>query len=259
MSTEPQPESAPAQPVSHNPLTDPALARQEVPEVLDFIKENGMSVLIGVGLAVVVFVGFSAFRNYRQSQETTASSQLFNARGVEQFQQVVDQYPKTAVAPLAQLTLAGAYYDQGQFEMAQSAFGTFIQNYPEHDLKLAAELGSLQCKEALGQLDEALAGYQAFAETHKGRYLEAAAVFGQGRCLEQLGKLAEARAVYEDFLLADPKGRWAGRAEFALQFVDKQIRAKAKGLSAEATPAAQVPFSLPSAAPVAAPAPLSPP
>lgn len=256
MSTEQQPEPAPAQPVSHNPLTDPALARQEVPEVLDFLKENGMSVLIGVGLAVVVFVGFSAFRNYRQSQETAASSQLFNSRGVEQFQQVVDQYPKTVVAPLAQLTLAGAYYDQGQFEMAQDAFGTFIKNYPDHDLKLAAELGNLQCLEALGRFDEALAGYGTFAETHKGRYLESAAVFGKGRCLEQLGQLAEARAVYEDFLLADPKGRWAGRAEFALQFVDKQIRAKAKGIPAEAAPsaAAQVPFSLPQAAPMAAPA-----
>ena len=259
MSTEQQPSNTPEKPVGHNPLNDPALERMEVPEVLDFLKENGMSILIGVGLAVVVFVGFSTYRNYRKSQEVTASAQLFNAQATEQIQQVVAQYPKTAVAPLAQLTLAGSYFDQGQFEMAQNAFATFIQQYPGHDLTLNAELGQLQCLEALGRYDEALDGYGRFIEANKGRYLEAAAVFGKGRCLEQLGRLPEARALYEDLLLADPKGRWAGRAEFSMQFVDKQMRAKEKGLPLEAAPAAaNVPLNLPMLTPEAVAPPAQP-
>ncbi len=250
MSTEQQPDPIVAKPISHNPLTDPAVMKQEVPEVMDFLKENGLSILIGVGLAVAMFVGFSAYRNYRQSQEVTASSQLFNSRAAEQFQMVVDQFPKTAAAPLAQLTLAGEYFDQGQFELALNAFSTFSQKFPEHDMKLAAELGQLQCLEALTRYDEALDGYAKFIESNKGRYLETAAVFGRGRCLEQLGRWKEARATYEDFLLADPKGRWAGRAEYALQFVDKEIRAAAKGGST-AAPAAPAPiqFTLPAATP----------
>lgn len=261
MSTEQTPAPAEQKPVSQNPLTDPALERAEVPEVLDFLKENGMSILIGVGLAVVVFVGFSAFRNFKKSQETAASSLLFNSQGAEQFQQVVDQYPKTAVAPLAQLTLASEYFDQGQFEMAQAAFATFVQKYPEHNLKPAADLGQVQCLEALGRLDEALDGYNRFIEANKGRYLEAVALFGKGRCLELLERLDEARAVYEDLLLAEPKGRWSGRAEYALQYVDKLARAKQRGISPEATPAPAPtldPVSLtpPVAAPEAGSAPL---
>ncbi len=254
MSTEQQPLSPEQKPVSHNPLTDPALERVEVPEVLDFIKENGMSILIGVGLAVALFVGFSAYRNFRKTQESSASSMLFSSQAAEQFQQVVDQYPKTAVAPLAQLTLASEYYDQGQFEMAQNAFATFVQKFPEHSFRLNAELGQVQCLEALGQLEEALAGYTTFIEANGGRYLEPAAVFGRGRCLEQLGRLSEARAVYENFLLAEPKGRWAGRTEYALQYVDKLIRAKERGVSAEATPAPAVALDpMVATPPVAAP------
>ncbi len=254
MSTEQQPAPAPEKPVHHNPLNDPALERMEVPEVLDFLKANGMSILIGVGLAVVVFVGFSTYRNYRKSQEVTAASLLFSAQGVEQVQQVVNQYGGTVVAPLAQLTLASSYYDQGQYEMAQSAFDTFLQTYPEHDLALAAQLGNLQCLEALGRYEEAGEGYRKFAEAHPGRYLAATAVFGRGRCLEQLGRLAEARAVYEDYLLAHPEGRWSGRAEFSMDYVDKQIRAKESGLPAESAPAAAaIPFSLPAVTPPAAP------
>ena len=105
--------------------------------------------------------------------------------------------------------------------------------------------------------EQALAGYDAFQQANRGRYLEASAVFGKGRCLELLGRFQEARAVYEDFLLADPKGRWAGRLEFAMQFVDKQMRAVAKGLAPEApAAAAEQPVNLPMMIPaVAAPQP----
>lgn len=258
MSTEQTPVPAPKTTPS-NPLLDPALERVEVPEVMDFLKENGMSILIGVGLAVVVFVGFSAFRNFKKTQETAASSMLFQAQNAEQFQQLVDQYPNTAVAPLAQLSLASDYFDQGQFEMALNAFATFLQSHPDHSFALAAELGQVQCLEALGRLEEAVEGYKKFADTHKGRYLESAAVFGRGRCLELLGRLTEARAVYEDFMLADPKGRWAGRAEFSLQYVDKLIRAKERGPSAENSPA-PAPLLEPTSVnpPLAAPAESSP-
>ena len=257
MSTEQQPATVPEKPVSHNPLTDPALERQEVPEVLDFLRENGMSILVGVGPAVALFVGLSAYRNFKKSQEAAASTLMFNARSADQLQQVVSQYPKTVVAPLAQLTLAADHFDQGQFELAQHAFVTFVQQYPDHPMKLSADLGSLQCLEALGRFDEALTGYSAFLEVNRGRYLEASAVFGKGRCLEQLGRYPEARALYEDYLLADPKGRWAGRLEFALQFVDKQMRAVAKGLAPEApAAAAEQPVNLPMMIPaVAAPQP----
>lgn len=236
MTTEQTPEPKPA-PTTHNPLLDPALAQREVPEVMDFLRENGMSILIGVGLAVIIFLGFSVYRNYRASQEVTAQSQLFNSRAAEQFQAVMDQYPRTAAAPLAHLALAGQYFDEGQYELAQHVFGQFLQKFPEHSLRADAVLGNVQCLESLSRYDEALAGYEQFLGTYSNHYRFALAQFGKARCLEQLGRLEEAKAVYEDFVVNHPDDRWKNRAETSIQFVDKELRARQLGIVPAAEPA----------------------
>lgn len=257
MSTEqPAPDSQTA-PKPHNPLLDPALTQREVPEVMDFLRENGMSILIGVGLAVIIFLGFSVYRNYRKSQEVTAQSMLFNSRAAEQFQEVMDKYPKTSAAPLAHLALAGQYFDEGQYELAQHVFGQYLQKYPKHSLRADATLGNVQCLESMGQFDEALEGYQRFLAEHTNHYRVALAEFGKARCLEQLGRLEEARAVYEDFLVNHPDDRWSARAETSIQFVQQAIRARQSGAAPEA--AAQAPITLaPMATEVLAPPPATP-
>lgn len=224
MSTEPTPKPIASIP-PRSPLDSPELENHEVAEVLDFLKENGVSILVGVGLAVVAFVGWSAFRNYRSSQEITAGSQLFGSQATEQFQQIVDQYPSTAAAPLAKLSLAGRYFDDGQYELAQHQFSQFAKEYPDHPLRNTAELGAIQSLEALGRFEEAADAYGRFALEHKGSHLEGAAVFGRGRSLEQLGRWSDAKAAYEDFLVANPGGPWAARTESVLQYLDKQVRA----------------------------------
>lgn len=242
MSTEqPVPDSMPQPaPASHNPLRDRALEAKEVPEVLDFLRDNGTAMAIGLAIAVVGFLGWSVFRTYRSSQERTASNVLFNSRTPEQFQQVIDQYPKTTAAPLAHLTLASLYYDEGQYEMAQHLYAQFLMKFPEHDMLAAAQLGNIQCQEALNQLEEAADGYARFAQEHPGHYLEPNAIFGRARCLEQLGRLEEAKAVYEDYIVAHPQDRWTARAESALGFIEKEMRARSLPPSA-ATPAAAAP------------------
>lgn len=252
MTTEqtPQTTPAPAAPHPHNPLLDPALTTREVPEVLDFMRENGMSILIGVGLAVIIFLGFSVYRNYRKSQEITAQSMLFNSRAAEQFQEVMDKYPKTSSAPLAHLALAGQYFDEGQYELAQHVFGQFLQRFPEHSLKPDAVLGNVLCLEALGRFDEALEGYDRFVKDHPTHYRAALAQFGKGRCLEQLGRLEESKAVYEDFLVNHPDERWTARAETSIQFVEKEIRARKSGAVPAASAPILAPMNLEAAAPV---------
>lgn len=248
-------------PVSHNPLKDHALEAKEVPEVLDFLRDNGTAMLIGLSLAVVAFLGWSVYRTYRSSQERTASNLLFNSRAAEQFQQVIDQYPKTSAAPLAHLTLASIYYDESQFEMAQHVFAQFLQKFPGHEMVAAAQLGNVQCQEALNQLEEAADGYARFAQEHPGHYLAPNAIFGRARCLEQLGRLDEAKAAYEDFIVAHPEDRWSARAESAIGFIEKELRARrqAPAGAALAAPAAGNPvFVSPVAEAPVAPAPVAP-
>lgn len=232
MSTDPIPPAAaptPA-PAAHNPLKDKSLEIKEVPEVLDFLRDNGISILVGAGIAAVLFLGWSLYRNYTTSQQQSAMNTLFNAQAPDQIQQVVNQFPKTPAAPLAQLILAGQAFDQGQFEMAQNLFAQFIEKHPRHELRDSAEFGVIQCMEATGRHAEALDAYMRFAESHPGHYLEPAARFGVARSMELLGRLDEAKSAYESFIAAhDAEDRWRGRAESALAFLEKEIRARARG------------------------------
>lgn len=201
------------------------LEQHEVPEVLDFLKENGIAIVVGVVIAAVAFVGYSAWKNSKIAKIDTASSLLANSMTVPQFQEIVTNYGDTPAAPLAQLSLASAYYDQGQYELALDAFQQFAATYADHTMASAAGLGIAQSLEALTRFDEALVGYDALLSKYPDSYLAATAIFGKARVLEAQQKFAEAKALYEEFIAAHPESRWLGRAETGLDFVKKQERA----------------------------------
>lgn len=201
------------------------LEQHEVPELMAFLKENGIAIVIGVLVAVVAFVGYSAWKNSRQAKIDTASTLLATSQSIQQFQEIVANYAGTPAAPMAQLSLAAAHYDQGAFESARAAFAQFKADYPGHGMSAVADLGVAQSLEALGQFDEALAAYDAFLSAHPDHYQASAATFGRARVFEAQQKFAEAEKVYEDFIAANPDSRWTGRAEAGLDFVQKQARA----------------------------------
>ena len=218
-------EPAPKNPIN-KVLDDKALKAKEVPEVTDFIQENGMSLLIGIGLAVALYLGISAYRNYKTSESLNASALLFNAQSAEQLQKVINEHASTPSAPLAYLSLAANYFDAGQFDMAQYQYTQFETKYPEHSLRAMAQLGQANCLEAKGQLNEAVNAFTQFSQTWTNSYLLPLAIFGKARCYEEMGQFDEARTIYEDYIAAHPDSDWAQRAETALLFVDKEKRAK---------------------------------
>lgn len=246
MSTENAPEAPAEKPAGHNPLKDKALEIKEVPEVLDFLRENGISILVGAGVAAAVFLGWSLYRNLQTSQRETAAAQIFNAQTPEQIQQVVTEYPKTPAASLAQLILAGQAFDQGQYEMAHNLFAQFIEQHPDHELRDNATLGIVQCTEASGRYTEALDGYTRFIAEHPGHYLEPTATFGKARCLELLGRFEDAQAVYEGFIAGrDEDDNWRNRAESALAMLKKDMRAQARGEKVQLLETATPAFNFP--------------
>ena len=233
-----------------DPVAPEAAGLQEVPEVQDFVRQNLTPVLVGVGLAVAIFLGWTAYKNYQKSAAQTASTMLFNSQAVEQFQKVMEQYPGTPAGPLAVLSLAGKYFDDGQYELAQHTFLEFQQKYPEHDLKAISDIGVAQCLEATGRFQEAMDAFSKFLAEHPDHFLASMATFGKARCFEQMGKLQEAKAVYEDYLAANPTNNWSARAESGLLFVGKQIRAQKEGIAPEA-PMQQQAFEQPMFTPAA--------
>ena len=218
-------EETPAQiPVSER-IQDEELRQHEVPEMLTFLRDNGMAILIGVALAVAIFVSLSVYRNYKKTAAEQASLALFQAQTPDQVQKVLDDYGSTPIAPVAALSLASDYFNAGQFELADHHFAQFLARFPGNSLAPVAELGLAQCKEATGQLDQALEGFKKLNAEYQGHYLAPLAMFGEARTLEQLKRFDEAKALYEDFIAANPTNQWLNRAEASLLYVDMAKRA----------------------------------
>ena len=247
------------QPVNNAPEAPQAVETQDVKQFQDIMRVYGQPILIGLTIAVVVFLGFAVYRNYKQSNEQKAAQMLFTAQNPEQLQQIATQYSDTKAAPMALLSAGSLAFDAGQYETAQYIFTQFQQRYPKHAMSPSAEMGLAQCMEAMGQTDPAEAAFTAFTKAHPGHFLAPMAVLGQARCLEQAGKFDEAKAVYEDFIAANPDSSWASQAESGLLFLEQARKAGPKTVSAPAaigpvvTPVAvpAAPTPTPSEAPVA--------
>lgn len=232
--TKPEASSDPSSEARQQQLKHQALEQAEVPEVLAFLQKHGITIVVGVALAVIAYVGHSVWRNVERAKEVEAMNLLMTARSADQLASILIEYPDTDAAPLALFSQASGRFDEASYPVARDLFRQFIEQYPNHDLVPNARLALAQCQEALGMYEEALTAFAAFGETHPEHYLAPMARFGEGRCLEQLGRYDEAVAVFQAYLDAEPDGPWAPRAETSIKFVDMARRDAARG----GTPAA---------------------
>ncbi len=198
----------------------------DVENALDFLKENGVAIVVGAAMVVAAFVGYSAWQSSKETREQTASSMLANAQSAPQLQEIVANYGDTKAGPMAKLSLAAAYFDQGQYDLARQTFQQFETDHANHPMVAIAVLGNAQVLEAVGNTPEALAAYDQFIGRFPTHFQLPSATFGKARVLESMGRFDDARAVYEDFIAANPESRWISRAETGLEFVGKQQRAQ---------------------------------
>jgi outer membrane protein assembly factor BamD len=54
-------------------------------------------------------------------------------RAIELFQEVIDNYPYSEYAVLAELQIADVYFDQGNYEQATSYYQDFVELHPKHE------------------------------------------------------------------------------------------------------------------------------
>jgi outer membrane protein assembly factor BamD len=127
-----------------------------------------------------------------------------HAKAIEAFQQIIDNYPYSDYAILAELKIADAYYDDGKYDEALSYYRDFGDLHPQHEqvpytLFRAAMCHYQQSKDAsrdqtatrlsLGFLDQLLARYP-----HSPQAPEAEKLWPTTRC-ESLASTFSARNI----------------------------------------------------------------
>lgn len=207
--------------MEHNPQADHELEQHEVTQVLDFIKQYGKMIGIGLLAAVVAVVVSKGCSHQKAQKMIQAEDLLLKAQAPQQLEEIVDDYKATPAAPVALLDLAKTYFNNGDTFLARAQYDRFLKEYKKHELRPVADYGLACCTEADGDFDSAAALFAEFIKTQDGHYLQSLAVLGMARSLEQAGRLDEARIVLEDFLAENADSQWAGQAETALQQLGK--------------------------------------
>lgn len=187
------------------------------------IKRLVSIVATGVIGALVLVAAVQWYRGHAKTREQDALAMLANAGSIQDLEAVRAQFPKSKVAPLAQLQAAKAHYSSGAFAAAREQYDQFLKNYATHEFAPAAELGIVHCNEAEGRIQEAADGFKQFRSKHPDSFLAPEAALGEGRCLEQLGRDREARQIYEDFIVANPKSRWRTTFDDAIDLLNRRM------------------------------------
>ena len=190
-----------------------------VEDTIEMLKRLIKPVGVVVVLALVGAVGLGVVRGNKTSAEVAAGMRLQTADSVTALQEVIDNFPETSNATVAQLTQAKQYFQDGQYDEALTAYQAVAATNVGEPFNPPAVLGSLYTLEAKGQIDEALKGFQSFADGNPGHYLELEALRGAQRCMIQLGQLAEAKAACEKYIADNATHDSVGLVEQQLIYI----------------------------------------
>ncbi len=211
----------------HSPLHDHELERDEVREVLEFLRRNGSSIALALAIGVVAAIGIIFYRNSQSQRSEAAFKALESARTPEALKALAEDFAGTPAEQIALLEFANGLYQSGDFMESLKAYQSFLDKFPGHGMTAMVEISMAICQEAAGNLAEALGTVEKFINKNPDHFLLPQALFTKARCLAGLGRLSDAKTVYEDFIVANPESDWLPQAESELMTIDRLIRAQA--------------------------------
>ncbi|WP_243725295.1 YfgM family protein [Candidatus Thiosymbion oneisti] len=171
-------------------------------------KENGLSILLGVGIGLGAIFGWRAWMGYRETvgqQASAAFEQLLaaaagNAQSTRaQSKLLREEFAATAYATLASLVQARVEVEAGNLAAARTALEQAIAGSPAPGIRRIAALRLARVLIAEGDLEGA-AGLVAQHDDSKGFGGAFAAL--RGEIAQAQGRMADARAAYEQALAA---------------------------------------------------------
>jgi len=175
-------------------------------QVQKWLRENAMSILIGIGLGLVLLFGWQQWRTHRaqhsldaavQYDALGASATKKDAEAVKQIAaKLKSDYSDTPYAMLGALREADMATERGDNETAFTALEWASQHASVDALKLVAGINLARVQIARNKAQEALAILDA---QPKGSF-DATIAEVRGDALAALGRKDDARAAYADAL-----------------------------------------------------------
>ena len=193
--------------------TDPVLETQVF---WDRHKKEVFAVLIVALLAVTAWGGY---RLYSERRDAAAANSLTSAKTAADFQKVIAQYPGTAASGAAYLFLAEEQRKEKKFNEANTTLQSFVDKYPQHQLKGTARMAMAANLESLGKSDEALAAYQRLAADDPQGFTAPVALITAVRLLKEKNQNEEAQRVCETILTKYRESLVAGEATRQLKLL----------------------------------------
>src|SRR5215831_10871740 len=117
-------------------------------------------------ILIVAVLGVAAWGGYRfnsERRDAIAASALAVAKTSSDYQKVITQYPGTPAAESAYLFMAEDQRKKKNYEEANGTLKTFLDKYPNHELRGTARMAMGANLESMGKVDDALALYQKLA------------------------------------------------------------------------------------------------
>jgi TolA-binding protein len=169
-------------------------------------------VLIGAALLIATFLGASIYFGFQAIQKQKAEAAYAAAASVDRWQAVIRQFPNVLAAGNSYLRIAAKLRDDGKYQESDSAYNSFIRQFPKHPLLVDGYMGLAANAELEKHPDKALEYYKEVTIQLGSSYQAPMALFHQARLTEAKGQLKEAQQLFESVVKRYPESVAAGVA-----------------------------------------------
>ncbi|MCG6118375.1 MAG: tetratricopeptide repeat protein [Aquimonas sp.] len=170
-----------------------------------WVKDNASSMLGGVSVGLLAFLGWQWYQQGQAQQKVDAAAQFANLREAvevgnsseagEVAQGLADRFAKSPYAAMAQLQMAQIHAEAGDIDASLTALQRARSLSPEPLLAQLAELRIARLKYGRGEHDEALTLLQGMSGGYAGLVADL-----RGDILRAQGRRDEAIDAYQDAL-----------------------------------------------------------
>lgn len=178
---------------------------EQAEDIKKWWKENGLSVVAGIALAIAALFGWEYWQKHQITQAESASTLYSEAQTATddtiatlKTQELQDSYTQSPYAALASLEIAKKHAEKGEYEPAAAALNWVIANTKDVDLKNVAAVRLARVQASAGKYEEAL---KLASQTYGASY-ESVLEEIKGDIYSAQNKIEEARKAYERAIVA---------------------------------------------------------